>query len=184
MPYSIDPLTFVPVGYLMNGLNISLSLYFALKTSLVLHRRRTPIWYILLALQIALFLSTVETVSDILIWGDCRGGRFSCFMYGFFYLGVTSVGFFRLYAVSGKNRVYVYGRKMDPHPGVMTCIPDVPKAGNQAVTIVQILCSAIIVSAHLAEIGMYVKKTNDVSMSGLVHYFQDYHPRGGRDVFV
>ncbi|KAJ3034075.1 hypothetical protein HDV00_005473 [Rhizophlyctis rosea] len=97
----------VPVSYLMNGLNIGLSLYFAVKTAMVAYKRRTPIWYILLILHSALFLSTVETVSDIIIWNSCRGGRFSCFMYGLFYLGVTSVGFLRLYMVSGKNRMYL-----------------------------------------------------------------------------
>ncbi|KAJ3034076.1 hypothetical protein HDV00_005474 [Rhizophlyctis rosea] len=42
-----------------------------------------------------------------------------------------------------------------------------------AVTITQILCSAFIVFGHCWEIYAYIRKTNGVSMSGLVKYFQD-----------
>ncbi|KAJ3043695.1 hypothetical protein HDV00_004468 [Rhizophlyctis rosea] len=91
----IDPQKVVPVSYMMNGLNISVSLYFAIKTARIAYNRRTYLWFILLTMHIALFLSVVETVSDTLIWNNCKGGGFSCFMYGVFYLGVVSVGLLR-----------------------------------------------------------------------------------------
>ncbi|KAJ3028238.1 hypothetical protein HDV00_010547 [Rhizophlyctis rosea] len=104
-----DPNKVVSVSFMMNGLNISLSLYFALKTIRIAWRRRTPFWYILVTMHTALFLSVVTTVSDPLIWNACHGGMFSCFMYGLFYLCVTSVGFFRLYIVSQRKKMYLVG---------------------------------------------------------------------------
>ncbi|KAJ3051649.1 hypothetical protein HK097_007339, partial [Rhizophlyctis rosea] len=186
----MDPLKLVNISYMMNGLNISMSLYFALKSLRIAYRRRTCFWYLLVTLHTSLFLSVVTTVSDPIIWNKCHGGMFSCLAYGLFYLCVTSVGFYRLYIVSGRRKVYLgcwvgcgvglvgsYGALCGPSnwlpllPGY--CVPTVPYAGNLAVTITQILCGTIIILAHGYEIWQYVRNTRALSMSGFIGYFED-----------
>ncbi|KAJ3032737.1 hypothetical protein HDV00_007175 [Rhizophlyctis rosea] len=175
----IDPGKLSDITYLLNGLNLFASLYFSIKSIHIAFLRRKFFWYLLVATHLVLFMSMVQTFADPLIFETCRAGKFGCMTYGLFYCCVTSVGYYRLWVLSRKKKVYVVfwlascafifgsyvwmciGSTHEYHP--FGCVPLVPAFREVFVAIAEISTAVLLIFCHLYEIWSFRKVTKFTS---------------------
>jgi len=90
------------------GINFGITAYLTFKSFVEYYSKRNTYRLMVALAETCMFVSSGwSIVYDLIISSTCEGTTVACIWYAFFYCFIISIGFYRLWAVSKFNNIYL-----------------------------------------------------------------------------